>query len=534
MRLSMPTLLRRPWDALGIGCAVVYGVPSLWYPHGGDQSIHWYIGKGLLLGEAPYVTGISTKPPGAFVVHALSILLFGDYAHSIRILDLAFLLGCGALVAVLARERLRDGDIGAACLLTSGVYFSYFDYSDTAHPELWESFFALAAAAWALRHKNPVRAALWVGLASGISISMKYPSVLICGVAGLWCVARAYREGAPQTSAAWTRVGAATASGLVGGGLVVAACILPFVLQGHWETLREAMYEAIVYYKAHPPKAPEDVDLPPWLLLSNAGYFAMGACASGAIALGWSFWSRSSGGRDAMKTSLLAWALFAAAVLGAFWQNRFWLRVFDYHWVVTTPFFALLVFLALTQFASRGRLFISAAALCGAMFLNSAPWSHSQNATYRTYVRSWSRYVLGGDGRSQAASRENFLSIFSGMYPLDRYNRMRHVGHEVARRAVAGDTLCVDGFATQVYFVAKLRCTSRHFVEATLYQYLPRWRAEHNQTLRTDPPTFVVTFSDRWSTIRTLALRGYRRTDLRDRWPVHYVVMERKVVTERK
>ena len=77
----------RVFDAVGCLLAVAYGTPSVWYPFGNDQALHWYLGDGILRGDLPYVTGISGKPPGIFLVHALAIVLFGDTQAAIRILE---------------------------------------------------------------------------------------------------------------------------------------------------------------------------------------------------------------------------------------------------------------------------------------------------------------------------------------------------------------------------------------------------------------------------------------------------------------
>ena len=42
------------WDLLGCGLALLYGVPSVYYPFGSDQGIHWYLGHALLDGQLLY------------------------------------------------------------------------------------------------------------------------------------------------------------------------------------------------------------------------------------------------------------------------------------------------------------------------------------------------------------------------------------------------------------------------------------------------------------------------------------------------
>src|SRR5690606_10999234 len=158
-RLSAITgWVRRWWaDVLGVLVAAIYGLPSLGYPFGIDHPIHWYLGRRLLDGELPFVSGISTKPPGVFLVHAFSLVAFGDHLWSIRIVDLAFVLATGALIATFRARRTmpdgiiaevparRPGELGSATLAVSFLYYTYFGFSDTAHPELWQAFFMLAS-----------------------------------------------------------------------------------------------------------------------------------------------------------------------------------------------------------------------------------------------------------------------------------------------------------------------------------------------------------------------------------------------------
>ena len=96
-------------DALGVLATVLYALPSLGYPFGMDQPVHWYIGKRWLEGLMPYATGVDTKPPGVFAIHALSVLLLGDHQWSVRVVDLAGWLG----------DRSQD-----RALRPDGVHFS--------------------------------------------------------------------------------------------------------------------------------------------------------------------------------------------------------------------------------------------------------------------------------------------------------------------------------------------------------------------------------------------------------------------------
>ena len=159
MRARAREALRDGWlDALGALAAITFALPSLDYPFGMDQPIHWYIGRRWLEGEMPYVSGVSTKPPGVFLVHAASILAFGDRQASVRIVDLIFVLVAAALIATFrARRRTADGrvvdlhprrpgEVAAACVVMAALVYVYFDWNALGHPDLWQGVFVLLTA----------------------------------------------------------------------------------------------------------------------------------------------------------------------------------------------------------------------------------------------------------------------------------------------------------------------------------------------------------------------------------------------------
>ncbi|HET6337178.1 MAG TPA: hypothetical protein VFG30_28330, partial [Polyangiales bacterium] len=124
-------LRAHPWDVFGCVAAMVYGIPTVWYPFGSDQGIHWYLGHRLLEGVMPYASGISGKPPLIFLVHAFAEVLFGNHQSSIRLLEVLSMPLFGWLIATGVRRRdqpVRDGEAGCAALLLSAAVYTYQDY----------------------------------------------------------------------------------------------------------------------------------------------------------------------------------------------------------------------------------------------------------------------------------------------------------------------------------------------------------------------------------------------------------------------
>lgn len=515
----------RRWDLFGVALAVVYAIPSFAYPFGGDQPIHWYIGTGILEGQVPYVTGISTKPPAVFVVYALSALLLGKAAWVIRLVDLLFVLAAAYLVATFRprapRQALlglpeRDGWFGAAALLVSAVHYTYFDYSDTGHPELWQGVFMLSAVWLPLRASGePLtgKVALLSGVLASTAVLFKHVAAVAGVVAFFYVLALGARAG-PRRA-------------LVGAGLYCAGVATPilavvavFAALGAFPTLWEVMVEFILHYAGDASRgAPRPV--PPWLGLEYGGLAVMLAFA--AWCSGFGAMTRV-GDRAERRVGLLA-LLVALTALGSVMIQRRAAssHTFSYYFVVLGPFLGLLMHWGVRVWLRSEAALVAVAACALAVgFLWAPRWPHNAEWSYRQEWGLFTGWVLG------KRSREEKLAPYTGMNPLDRYARLERVGLAVRERSRDGDTLCVEGFATPIYQIAGLRCPSRHIVEAALYQGLPRWRKEYERTLRDSPPTFVVTFSDRHRRLRELESMGYVRHDVADGLRPHFVIMERR------
>jgi len=228
-------------DLLGAAAAIIYALPSLAYPFARDHPVHWYIGRRLLEGEMPYASGASTKPPAVFVVHALSQALFGDHMWSIRVFDLAFVLANGVLIATFRRRRRladgtiletpprRPGELGAACMLVAVFHYTFFDFSDTGHPELWQAFFMLAPA-WVLARAPELRpskgAVVLAGALACTAVMFKHPAVFSGVMVGMAVVLVPLARGELKRAAA--DAGLYTA----GVALTLALTLLPFWLTG--------------------------------------------------------------------------------------------------------------------------------------------------------------------------------------------------------------------------------------------------------------------------------------------------------------
>jgi len=119
---------------------LVCGVSTIWLPLGRDHGIGLYIADVMLDGGAPYQDAWDIKPPGAFYINALSILIFGNHPLGLRIFDLLW-----QLATVLALVQLGRRLFGKRAGLWAGIVYpvAYFFGNDFWHLGNFDAFIAL-------------------------------------------------------------------------------------------------------------------------------------------------------------------------------------------------------------------------------------------------------------------------------------------------------------------------------------------------------------------------------------------------------
>lgn len=531
MRERLSTALRAigrwGWDAAGIVAAIAYALPSLWYPFAGDQGLHWYLGKGILLGEIPYTNAVSTKPPLVFVVHAVSLALLGDHQHAIRVFDLIFVLATGVLVATFRRRiraagdarphtlpAIEPGTVGAACLLASCLYYTFFDFNDTAHPTLWSGVLLLASAWVVVRapgHELSGRAAFASGALACCAVQLGYDAAIGGAVLGASVVALGLLGRRPWEA---LRSGAAFTAGVVA---IVALTMLPFVLTGTFDSYWNVTFEFVALYVERAPAAGGTI--PPWMRMDYGGPSVILALALWTTGVSIAGATRNRSEQKIGWWSLLL-ALTAFGIVAA--KGRAFISpAFNYYFMSALPFMALLAHWGLRQALPRrgAHQIAAAAALTAAAFFLAPKWGTHRDWSYRAEWNSWRSYVRG---------ERSFDEYHAAHYRsvVDAFARQHRVGAMLRELADEGDTMCADGFVPVLYHLTQLRCTSRAVVGDIAGPRSPLY-AEHQRAEREDPPTFIVTFSDRRPRLRELQLRGYVRHDVDDGRQPHYVIFER-------
>lgn len=488
---------RYGWDLLGCVLGVLYAVPSLVYPFGADQGIHWYVGFGWLHGEMPYATGISGKPPGIFVVHALASALFGGGQSAIRVLELLTMPALGYLVANVARQPntgLAPGAWGASTLLVSAVNYTYADYWNTAHPELWEAFFLLLAMSVALHQPNARVRALLAGALCMAAFVLKYPAASVALVVAGWCGLRALREQSGRRVLGFVE---ATAFYVLGMALVLGITLVPFVFTGTFDALLEVCVDMTERYVGTGRRNAEW--WPGFWKWSRGGtlllWFAVTTLTGLAVIA-------RRANRDSAFHAALLLCLLSSAIGGVVLQGRNW----SYHWVTVFPFLVVLGVWGIQHAASQPWMRLALSIVTAATLFWVAPhFVAKKPRSYRAHVDRWWDYAAG------RASAQELQAEFERLGEFDKYAPQQHIGQVARRLSQPGDTLCVRGFISSIYQVSGMRCSSRHAIQSFVGLGPPSWKTEYARDMRERPPRFMVTFADRGGDLRALARQGYRK-----------------------
>ncbi len=496
MRDEVTQLGRRfGWDALGCLLGLLYGLPSLIYPFGADQGIHWYVGYGWLHGHMPYATGISGKPPGIFVVHAIASALFGPEQSAIRALELLSMPLLGFFVASAARtlgQALRPGAWGAATLLCSVVNYTYADYWNTAHPEHWAALCLLAGVHVASQAAHNRRRAVATGALCMAAFVLKYPAAAVAIPIALLCGLRAWREHPERRLTAF-----AEAAGFysLGVGLVAGFTLLPFAITDTIGPLIEVCVDMTERYVGSGKHNTEW--WPGFWAWSRGGTLLLWAAT--LTLLGGVSVARARDRRGVFQGMWLL-VLLLSAIASVVLQLRNW----SYHWVSVFPFMVALGIWGAQRLVCRGSLLLAIAVLSALAAYHVRPrFVAHVPRDYRAHVQAWVAHIRGENSADETRSR------FERIGRYDRYGVQQRIAAFAKKQARPGDTLCVRGFLSPIYQASGMRCTSRHAIEAFLGFGPASWKQEYAADLRARPPTFIVTFEDRRHDLRALAKRGY-------------------------
>jgi hypothetical protein len=492
-------------DAIGILLAMAYAWPTTSYRFGRDQAIFFYIGREWLNGSVPYKDTFDLKPPGIYLTHAISIALLGPNQWSIRVFEILGVMALAAVAVVAVRRAAPrvPGELGIAAILASGWYFTVFDYWDCGQVELWESLCLLGAYAVLIR---PAGGSIWrrclaAGFLTGVAGLFKFTAAIpALGLGALTTVYGLWTGGPGFGRRVLAMLKAVTAFGL-GVALVWSATALYFVGFGATAALREFFEYVAAYSKSDyfTGQAPALIEL---FWYSQSNWWAALFGAAWLVGVARAIKRHETG---VLFGAMSALALFALCVLSVSAQKKYFL----YHWGVITGFFVLLPLYAardIVSWPAPARL-IPALGLVAGAFIGAPVWYSNSGMTYRKYVTEvwWP---------PPPADDEKLNRVFLGPSQYS-YASQRVIADAIRGRAHNGDLLHVRGFELALYQITGMRTPARFVSELPvedrmLSTHPEKWSKEHENTVWSARPRFVVTFNDRPLDLAAIAGRGYR------------------------
>lgn len=494
--------------------ALTFGLPTLFYPFGGDQGLYYYVGREWLAGAVPYRDFMEQKTPLIFALHALLVCLTGPNMWAIRAAELLWVLGLGRVIADLATPAGTPrpaGLLGFASLATSLFYFGLFSFWDTAQCEIWYVGLGLLSLRTVARGASSQRRWLLGGLFGGLAVVMKPPALLLLPVVLLGLLARVSAH-APRAGRLRARAAAALAYA-TGVGLPVAATGLYFAWVGGLHDLIDVALLANRHDMIHSASVASAGDVLTKLLefSDTTGPLAVSVLGLACLGSAMAGWRRDT---EALERHARAAVLLAVGTAAVVLQRKF----YAYHWGVLPPIMALVLSVHAHDLALRrsgrasawARQASTPAAL--AVVLSLGLISTAPGQAYLRHAALTMRHAWGH------VPRADFVAAFVAGDSTP-YAQHEVVGDWIAAHSQPDDTIAVRGFEQTIYAVANRRAATRFFWTRWLTE--PRrayrrdeWLAQDETALRQHPPRFVVV-SERArggpASEAYFEARGYRR-----------------------
>ncbi|MGK3986094.1 glycosyltransferase family 39 protein [Sorangium sp. So ce136] len=121
--------------AIAIGAIAFLLLQILTYGYGRDQGIYAMVARAVLDGGMPYRDVFDFKPPGIFLIYALTRALFGPAQWGIRALEVLGLAGMCLAMVSLAGRAFGERRIGVVAAALAVLVHAQLDFWHTAQPE---------------------------------------------------------------------------------------------------------------------------------------------------------------------------------------------------------------------------------------------------------------------------------------------------------------------------------------------------------------------------------------------------------------
>jgi hypothetical protein len=416
-------------------------------------------------------------------------------------MDIIGLLAIGWIVAYIINQgttRIR-GLLGCIWIVVIGLYFTCFDYWDSAQVETWEGLALIGSYAIIVNAPPSLLRAGMSGLLAGAAFVFKFPAAIIGFAIALFGVMRTWQtvKRRPVTNCIYFLFVFA------GGSLIIIGIIVAyFAWQGGLYDMMDLLYGFNNHYLKNKPSSADVAKL--WISkfwfqdCRVWGSIILICVIAGIVLAAW---------RKEMYTvrRILAGLLLCLCAAGSVWmQNKF----YSYHWGVMLPFLVLCAGYGINECLKYFPKTAIAAVIGGLLigYCYAYPGLNN-NVNYRQMTVSFWEYVSG------YCNREEYLNSFTGGYAYN-YKPQEKIGTIIKSLILPGDQLMVRGFEPAIYAVSGLRSPSRFFIEIPfidpwLNYKKPLWLKEHEQAYLMRPPRFIVTFYRDKRDIKAILARGY-------------------------
>ena len=308
----------------------------LMFGYGRDQGIYAMVADAILRGKMPYRDAWDFKPPGIFLVYALSRAVFGPAQIGIRILEVVGLTGMCAGLVRLGERFLGSRPAGFLAAALAVIAHVQLEFWHTAQPESFGGMLTVFALLLTARPEGEPapspRALFFAGVLFGMTGLLKPPLAGGGAVLALWLAHREWQSsgGAPRRERLWRIAKPAL--------IIAAGGVAPFVLCALWFLKRGALsdlHQVLFVFTPHYTKLG-------WEGSTLGGMVYWGftewlIAYSSAISIG--LLLALGFGADAREKRWLALFLgvIAIQVVGVIMQAKF----FPYHYGATWPLTAL-------------------------------------------------------------------------------------------------------------------------------------------------------------------------------------------------
>lgn len=227
--------------AVVLGCALL--LPA--FSFGRDQGIYATVGSGVLSGQVPYRDVWDFKPPGIFLVFALSEALFGHNMAAPRIVEALGLIAMAWAMAQISERWYASktpGWIGAAI---AAIVHLELDFWHTGQPESFAGILTVLSL-WLTTGDSTARSRPWLwGLAGAL---IGFSSLLKPPLGGVGIILFAYLMRQQRVRGRDLLVGLGSLG--VGALLPLILCFAWFWLRGGWGALLWTMKDFAPGYTA--------------------------------------------------------------------------------------------------------------------------------------------------------------------------------------------------------------------------------------------------------------------------------------------